>query len=190
MLAGLAAPVYAQSLADLAKKEEERRKAISQPSKVYTNKDLGTPPTPSTPPPAGGASAPSPVASSSAGSASAAPGAAPSGEKSAESDKDAAAAPKQPVKDQAYWSGRKKALIEKADRDQTYSDALQSRINALATDFVNRDDPFQRSVIERDRLKAIAELNRLKQQILDDKKAIADLDEEARRAGVPPGWLR
>jgi hypothetical protein len=189
MLAGMAAPLYAQSLAELAKKEEERRKAIGQPSKVYTNKDLGTPPAPSTPPPASGASAPATVAPGAA-PATAASGAAASGEKAAEAGKDTAATPKQPVKDQAYWAGRKKDLLEKVDRDQTYADALQSRINALTTDFVNRDDPFQRSVIERDRLKAIAELDRLKQQIVADKKAVADLDEEARRAGVPPGWLR
>jgi len=36
----------------------------------------------------------------------------------------------------------------------------------------------------------VAELDRLKKQLLADKKAIADLEEEARRAGVPPGWLR
>ena len=52
-------------------------------------------------------------------------------------------------------------------------DALQTRINALTADFVNRDDPAQRAVIERDRQKNIAELNRLKQTIQDDKKALA-----------------
>ena len=36
----------------------------------------------------------------------------------------------------------------------------------------------------------LAELAKLKEQIQKDKKALADLDEEARRAGVPPGWLR
>jgi hypothetical protein len=34
------------------------------------------------------------------------------------------------------------------------------------------------------------ELARLKKAIDSDKKAVADLEEEARRAGVPPGWLR
>jgi hypothetical protein len=34
------------------------------------------------------------------------------------------------------------------------------------------------------------ELDRLKKQIDATKKAIADLEEEARRANVPPGWLR
>ena len=67
---------------------------------------------------------------------------------------------------------------------------MQSRINALTTDFVNRDDPAQRAGLERDRQKAVGELSRLKQQVEDGRKAIADLEEEARRAGVPPGWLR
>ena len=41
-----------------------------------------------------------------------------------------------------------------------------------------------------ERQKAIADLNRLTKEIADGKKAIADFQEEARRAGVPPGWLR
>ena len=36
---------------------------------------------------------------------------------------------------------------------------MQTRINALTTDFVNRDDPAQRAVIEHDRQKALAELD-------------------------------
>ena len=67
---------------------------------------------------------------------------------------------------------------------------MQSRINALTTDFVNRDDPAQRAVIADDRQKAIAELERLARANVDGTKAIADIEEEARRAGVPPGWLR
>ena len=55
---------------------------------------------------------------------------------------------------------------------------------------VNRDDPAKRAQIGTDRDKALAELDRLKKQIVDDKRAIADSEEEARRSGVPPGWLR
>src|SRR6478672_8146321 len=40
-----ALPVRAQSLGDVSRKEEERREKNTQPSKVYTNKDLGAPPT-------------------------------------------------------------------------------------------------------------------------------------------------
>jgi hypothetical protein len=83
-----------------------------------------------------------------------------------------------------------KALQDKLARDQDYADAMQTRINSLTTDFVNRDDPAQRAVIEANRNKSIAELARLTKSIQDDKKALADFLEEARRAGIPPGWLR
>src|SRR5919204_6635307 len=158
-VAAFAAIAGAQSLGDLAKKEEARRKEVKQPAKVYTNKDLGgaaeaTPPTP----PAG-ESGESAKPQAAADTTKEAPKAA------AEADKDKNA----PQKDQAYWSGRKKELQTKLDRDQTFADALQSRINGLTTDFAARDDPAQRSRIERDRQKSIAELARLKQDILNDK---------------------
>ena len=174
-LAGSAYPIKAQGLGDVARKEEERRKDIKAPAKVYTNKDLGSVP-----------DAPSGTFSSPTASGSA----------STEAPKDAAsvksddAKDKGPTKDQAYWSGRKKDLQTKLDSDQTLADALQSRINALNTDFVNRDDPIQKGAVERDRQKAIAEQTKLKADVIADKKAIADIEEEARRAGVPPGWLR
>jgi len=167
------AAALAQSLGDVAKKEEERRKTVPA-AKVYTNKDLGSVPA-STPPP--------PPAT--AEGASEKPPSTAADKKDEAKDKD-----KEPAKDKAYWASRKKSLQDALDRDQTYADALQSRINALSTDVVNRDDPAQRAVLERDRQKAVAELQRLTKQIQDDKKALADLDEEARRAGVPPGWLR
>ena len=46
LLSGVVAvsrPVLAQSLGDVARQEEERRKDVKSTSKVYTNKDLGTP---------------------------------------------------------------------------------------------------------------------------------------------------
>lgn len=169
-------PLSAQSLADVARKTEESRQKAKEPGKVYTNKDLSASSGPSTPAPA---SAP--------GDAT---GAKPDSGKATSADAPKDADKKEPVKDQAYWSGRMKDLQTTLDRDQTYAEALQSRINALTTDFTARDDPAQRTVIERDRQKAIAELSRLKTQIVTDRKAIDDLQEEARRAGVPPGWLR
>ena len=179
-LAGPAAQVFAQSqsqpLGDIARKEEERRQAVKEPAKVYTNQDLGTVPAPPAPPP----ETPKPP-STSAGDAS----------KEAEKDKEKGKeTDKTATKDQAYWAGRMKQLQEQLDRDQTYADAMQSRVNGLTADFVARDDPAQRTVIENDRRKALAELDRLKQAITTDKKALADLQDEARRTGVPPGWLR
>jgi hypothetical protein len=164
------APAAGQTLADVAKKEEERRKTVKPADKTYTNKDLGTlPPGTPSPPPA------KPAASTDS--------AARETEKPAEQENE-------PVKDQAYWAGRVKELQTQLQRDQTYVDALQTRVNSLATDLVNRDDPAQRGVLASERQKALGELDRLKKQIEATKKAIADLEEEARRANVPPGWLR
>jgi hypothetical protein len=178
MAAGsLVAPARAQSLADIAKKEEDRRKTVPAPSKVYTNKDLVPTPAGSPPPPAASGAPSSPDAGKTA----------PEDGK-ATPPKDGAE--KGPVKDQAYWATRLKALQDKLARDQDYADAMQTRINSLTTDFVNRDDPAQRAVIEGNRQKSLGELARLTKTIQDDKKALADFLEEARRAGVPPGWLR
>jgi len=165
----------AQSLADVARKEEARRKSVPEPAKVYTNKDLKPVPSPASPP----ASTPEAKTDEKA--------APEKGEPAKLADQNDKAVP---AKDQAYWGGRLKAAQEQLARDETYVAAMQSRISALTTDFVNRDDPAQKRTIEQDRLKAIAEMDRLKQAIANDKKALDSLLEEARRAGVPPGWLR
>ena len=75
-------------------------------------------------------------------------------------------------------------------RQELFLEALQSRVNALTTDFVNRDDPAQRAQIAADRQKALGEMEAVRKEIDQAKKQIADLEEEARKAGVPPGWLR
>jgi hypothetical protein len=168
--------VMAQSLGDVARKEEERRKSVKDPGKVYTNKDLSTSPASSAPAPSASEATPA------AAGASPKPASPP-----AAGDKPAEAAP---VKDQTYWSNRMKGLREQLERDETYVAALQNRVSSLTADFVNRDDPAQRATIGADRQKAASELERLTKQIEAGKKAIADLEEEARRAGVPPGWLR
>lgn len=158
-------------LADVAKDEEARRQTVKKPAKVYTNGSLqpdiskGVAPPPSVPPPAAAANA-SPS------------NATPSGPTAAQ------------VKDQAYWADRMKAARAAVDRTQIFADSLQSRINALQTDFVNRDDPAQKAKIETDRKTALAELERVKKELADQTKAITAIEDEARRAGVPIGWLR
>lgn len=179
ILAGGVTSVLAQSLADVARQEEARRREIKEPAKVYTNKDLGNVPPAPTPQTDKPATAPAADAAKDVPK--------PDAGKEA-SDKDAKDKPV--VKDQKYWSERMKALTTQVDRDQTYADALQTRVNTLTADFAARDDPAQRAAIGNNRQKAIDELGRLKKAIQDEKKAIADLEDEARRASVPPGWLR
>ena len=172
VLVSSAGAARAQSLGDIAKQEEARREKVKTPSKVYTNKDLGAPPAVSEP------AKPADAAATPAAPAATTP-------PKAEEKKDEG-----PVKDQKYWSDRKKQLDAKLERDKVLADAMQSRINGLTADFSARSDPAQRAQIERDRQRAVAELDSLQKTIKDDQKAQTDFDEEARKAAVPPGWLR
>jgi hypothetical protein len=169
-----AAGVSAQSLGDVARKEEARRKTVKSPGKVYTNESLRPEPSSSTAAPAS--------ASPDAVQPNATPPAAspPQGDNPANDQK----------KDEKYWKDRLSEARTALDRSKTFADALQSRINALTADFTSRSDPAQRAVVERDRQKALAELNRVNQEIKDQTKGITDIQEEARKTGIPAAWYR
>lgn len=176
---GYAAFASAQSLADVARAEQARRKAVKSATKVYTNDDLK-----------GSTEEPTPQASAPTGAPApaAATGAKPEAAK-AEAEK-AAAKPEEPRKDEKYWRERMMALRNTISRNKILADALQSRINALNADFASRDNPIQRAGIEQDRRSALAEMDRVKQDTEKTNKAITALEDEARKANVPPGWLR
>lgn len=163
------------SLGEIAKREAERRRALKAESKVYTNKDLPKSANPAQP----STTAPAPAATA---------------EQKAATQKPAEAEPvekdKEEEKDEAWWRKRITAARDALQRTELAADAFQSRINALTTDFVNRDDPYQRAQISIDRQKALNELERMKADMVRIKQQIADIEEEARVAGVPPGWLR
>lgn len=167
----------AQSLSDIAKKEEERRKAAKTSTKVYTNDDLKAYPAPATPAPA--AEQPAPDGKTADAKPPDQPG--PDAAKPAEGGEQ---------KDEAYWKGLLAAERSKLERNQAFLNALQSQVNGLTADFYARDDPAQRSVIWTQRTKALEEMERLKKEIADGNKAIAKIQEDARKAGVPPGWVR
>jgi hypothetical protein len=173
-LAAWTTPSAAQTLGDVARKEEQRRKDIRKPAKVYTNKDLGH----ADPAPV----APVPAATATPGEGSA-----------EEKNPDGSAKPseeEQRAADREQWRARMSQARTDLDRSKMFAEALQTRANSLWADFTARDDPAQRSVIEAERKKTLSELDRVKGEIESKTKAIADLEEEARRAGVPPGWLR
>jgi hypothetical protein len=182
--------VLAQSLGDVGRDEEARRKEVKHPSKVYTNKDLGSVPAAATEAAKPSTLPSTPATEEKADSKGAGKDVKESDSGISDSKDPGSSDSKDKTKDQAYWSGRMKGLVTQLERDQAFAEALQSRINALTADFSARDDPAQRAAIGRDRQKALDELARLKTTIETDKKAVADLQEEARRAGVPPGWLR
>jgi hypothetical protein len=173
------------SLGEVARKEAERRKAQPPSGKVYTNKDL--PPSaqkPATPTPSTAAGTETTIPLD--------PVAAATGDQAAKPD--GGAAPEDGTgkaeKTEAWWRARITTAREDLRRKEMFAEALQTRINSLTRDFTSRDNPAQRAEIGRDRTEALTELAKVKTEIQQGKQQIADIEEEARKSSVPPGWLR
>jgi hypothetical protein len=159
-LAALGAP--SQSLGDVARREAIRRALTPQATHTLTNADLPPPP------------------------AAPAPEAAPP----AVAETVFTAAPVAKEDTEAWWRDRAASARAAKDRDALLVEALQSRINALTTDVVNRDDPAQRKLLIEERQRALDALGHQQQLVKDDDERLADLQEAARKKGIPPGWIR
>jgi hypothetical protein len=100
------------------------------------------------------------------------------------------------TKDETYWKNRMRAVTSKLADDQALLDAAETSEQALDTrlnksrdnaDYVR--DRAQRAVLENQWQDALKERNRLKAVVTSDKRTKTNLEEEARKAGVPPKWL-
>jgi len=169
----LAAGLQAQSLAGVAKKaEQESAKAKQEQSadgkkkpdkpqtKVYTNKDLPDVPLST----ATGLivdAATSSKTTTTSGSATT-------------------------PQDEASWRSRGRDLRRTLADDQTKLAAAKSHYDSLPDQAKGLiDQPVVQAW-----MKAREEISRLTAVVENDQRAISDLEDEARRAGVPPGWLR
>ena len=159
----------AQSLGAVAKEAEAQRKTTKSSGKVYTNDNLRSAPAPTPAAPAPEAPA-TPTADST-----------PNADAKAKPD---------PAKDEAAWRDRIKTERDALARAEAFSSALQSQINGLYGEFTACQAPPQCNEISAKRQKAMGELERVKKEIETHTKAIADIQEEARKAGVPAGWVR
>ncbi len=174
----VSAAARAQSLADVARKEAERRKTVAAPAKVYTDADLRLVARPQPPEPA-------PVDPGKAADLEAKPT-----DKAADAAAPAKAAEPSVDLGEQHW----RTLIDDARgalaRSASYLQALDERVRALTADFNAREDPAQRNAIWGQRGRAIDDMNRLKEDMAEQEKAIAKIEADARKAGVPPGWIR
>jgi hypothetical protein len=161
-------PSAEQSLADVARNAEAARNAsAARPrAKVYTNKDLSAvdhvPPAPANSSPA--ATKPGPPPS------------------------DAQGIPDK--KSEAYWRERMRPLRERLDNARALADETKRRADRLMRD---ADRCFMIGVVCADYTESLRLTEEHKVLLADVASAERDvlaLEEEARRAGVPPGWVR
>jgi hypothetical protein len=170
-LVGLASTGFAQSLGDIAKKTEEERDkttaSSSTASKVYSDKDLR------------GAHAAEPTETGKthentvAGKAD-----------STTSDKGKSA------KNEAYWRARWTPVQRRLDEELAKSTRLKARVSELTSELSDDFGTLNARRAEAERQRLITESDTLDRVISADKAALANIQEEGRRAGALPGWFR
>ena len=158
------------SLGELALREAVRRAATPAPTRVITGADLG--PVPERPVPV----VPPPVEPPVVLTNDETTGAVKPGENV--------------EKNETWWRARMAKARADLERDRLTVAALETRVNLLTREASSADAPGRRSALVAERVRTLAELERMRTQVTDGVKAISDIEDEARREGVPPGWLR
>jgi hypothetical protein len=183
------APILrAQTIADLAKRTEEAKAKKAEPAaadgdgkksdatnskdapkRTFTNTDLATAIAPAT----------TDAASDSK--------AAPSEVKSTDS-KDAAkpAVSTDEVKDEHWWRSHALLLKRQRDADMVTLAAARAHYDSLP----NQAKGVLGVPVVDAWMKARADVSHLEGVVANDVRAVNDFEEEARRASIPPGWLR
>lgn len=125
---------------------------------------------------------------------SAAPSGSPSGRPSAAPS--AAAVPSPPAAgpegSEAYWRARARDRRDAVSSAERQVAELEARVNALRNDLAptnamqaNREQNRQAALG-----RAIADLEQAQASVIRARQALDDLEDEARRKGALPGWLR
>ena len=164
LVAGIGA-AGAQSLADVARTEEARRQKIGAPKKVYTDADVQKYA------PAPGAQAAATTVTSLDANGK------PVGEQAAELGLPA---------DEAGWRARLQNARDGMERNKLLLGALEQQARAAA----RRAGTPEGEEPADDGSSRAAEIKRLKAEMDTFRTTLANAEEDARKAGVPPGWVR
>lgn len=161
-------PAFGQSLADVARKEEARRKGVATPSKTYGNEDLAADPNPP-PVPAAPSNASAPPSSSTAPDASG--NTSPAGEPATAPT--GAVAEEKPL-NEAEWRGRAAGLRARVQKAREDVEALSG---------ASHQDPREQAKVEAMMKSAQGVLERA-------EAAQRQFDIQAAAAGVPRHWIQ
>ena len=179
-----AATSHAQSLADLAKKEKERRDKVKTESPAITNKDTGKY--------AGGAvttQTPLPGPRKSEQSAASSPEVG-SGAKPAAAEKPA---PDEPTdlmgRPESFW---RQTFIDARKKVKDLEDeqrVLQLKLTDLQNRFYREDSGYRQQDLQREINKTYYEQDLNKQSLAKARDELQQLEVEARKNGALPGWI-
>ncbi len=166
------------SLGDLARKAKaERAKVSPNPAKVFTNDNLPARPRREGPTAATGMSAT--VAEQPANKTETAPSSTPAQEPASE------------VHNEKYFRAKQKELQDRRDLHQRQLDVLQQKISQNQLQYyADPNKTLTQEYTRADVNKLNDEIQKKKDEIAADQKALEDLLDQLRREGGDPGWLR
>ena len=96
-----------------------------------------------------------------------------------------------PAPDEAHWRARAAPLHLTLRDNRAKEGPLLNRLNSLtAESSLLGLSSVKRRVVETEKQQVTADLAALRELLRADMAAIQVLEEEGRRAGVPPAWLR
>lgn len=171
----LSAAAYGQSLADVARQEEARRKALNTPtSRVYTNRDLAeaTPPAPASP---------ATAAKTEAADAKTEAGKAGTGDSTATAEAPKAEANK--YRDEKHWRDRALSYRTRLTKLRADVEAIQARVESLRAG-------GQTPGLLADLRLAEQDLTKFKNQLASIQKEWSQIEQKAREDKVPGTWLQ
>lgn len=182
VLAACTSLAHSQSLAELAKKEKERRAALKADPKVINNekanKALGTV---STTPPAATTTEKPPAEGEPK----------PAAETSAEKPKSGTGEPVDfQGRTESFWRQTFADARKRVKDLENESNVIVLKLNDLQNQFYRESDGYRQLQIQREIQKTIYEQDTNKQNLTHAKGDLVDLEREARKSGALPGWIR
>jgi len=94
------------------------------------------------------------------------------------------------TKQPSYWRDKQAELEERIATLKAEIEAGQSELNKLWSDFYIRNIPAEQQAIREQISNLNAQIEQKKVFVADTESQLEELLERARKAGVPPGWLR
>jgi hypothetical protein len=177
LVASLGLSAGAQSLADLAKKtQEDREKSKAPAAKVITNDDLKPGRVPSDQP-----------AADAQKSAEILKKETPAVDAKPETKTDAPAV--KDTKGEAYWQGRYTALDAKLTEAIAKESALNDQMRTLMAQIADASGADRGNLLD-DRTRLADDLKAARDAVAANRAAMTALEEEGRKAGADPKWLR
>jgi hypothetical protein len=168
---------YSQSLADLAKKEKERREKVKAESKVITNEDTPKYKT----------------GSVTTGNLPAPPAPQKAGAEAEGAPKAAKANPDEPVdfqgRPESFWRQTMADARQRVKNLENEANVLTLKLADLQNQFYRESSGFKQQDIQREIQKTFYEQDRNKEELAKAKDQLQDLEKQARKDGALPGWL-